>query len=459
MSDNPRDPNPYPREDVVMHDPGEEDVEDIDESVSNWNTVRGPSPLLKYQLSDRDETRLFEPFTCESFTRDCVENVSWLDNYIQSLRDLLDYKLGIYQSAEFASLFASGTQQGGDSEEKTYPLRSQKKAKGDQVEVKRHPQLVNLIKMVQDQREAVGDRLPITEVREFVKGRLHNAVKSICTLTGREEYQRSLLDTLFAFQRNFRVFIMGYLSFAFLGSPGTGKTRLANSTASFFQNALIISNGTTEFASRSSLVAGYLGQTAINVRKKMLNSLESVFFLDEAYNLTRCNDTEDAYGMEAITEIVDFMSKFKCLHIVIVAGYQYEMEKCFFTANEGLPRRFSRKIVLQDYTTDELVRMLEGKLVEARLLTPTNIPGYLQLMLHHAIATLKRKGGLQYQGGDIENFAVVVANIALACREPGYTFGSFEYRVLDAAVLRRAVDTFLDSKNIAPVFSTQPLRH
>lgn len=43
--------------------------------------------------------------------------------------------------------------------------------------------------------------------------------------------------------------------------------------------------------------------------------------------------------------------------VVIVAGYKEALEKCFFSVNEGLTRRFPYRYHIDDYTPDELCKI------------------------------------------------------------------------------------------------------
>ena len=105
------------------------------------------------------------------------------------------------------------------------------------------------------------------------------------------------------------------------------------------------------------MVASFLGQTANKTRIQLYSSLEGVLFIDEAYQVGGCPN-EDAYGMESLTELVAFLEKYIGISIVIVAGYEKEMEMCFFDRNEGLRRRFPIKYQLSPYNSAVLFKIL-----------------------------------------------------------------------------------------------------
>lgn len=104
-------------------------------------------------------------------------------------------------------------------------------------------------------------------------------------------------------------------------------------------------------ASRSDLIAGYLGQTAIKTRKFLKSCLGSVVFIDEAYSLGSDNDS---FSTECIDEINRFLSEHAGQIICILAGYEKDLNERFFSKNEGLKRRFNWKFHMPKYTPEQL---------------------------------------------------------------------------------------------------------
>ena len=107
---------------------------------------------------------------------------------------------------------------------------------------------------------------------------------------------------------------------------------------------------------KTGLVAGYVGQTAIEVSNVLDSAKGGVLFIDEAYSLA--NGVGGDYGMEAIETLLKRMEDEREDLVVIVAGYPRLMER-FISSNPGLRSRFSKKIFFPDYTPEELLDILQ----------------------------------------------------------------------------------------------------
>lgn len=139
----------------------------------------------------------------------------------------------------------------------------------------------------------------------------------------------------------------------FLGNPGTGKTTVARLVGQLYKALGLLSSGHVVEAERSSLVAGYIGQTALKTLAVCEQALNGVLFIDEAYALAV--DGRD-YGQEAIETLLTFMESHRKEFVLVVAGYPDKMQS-FMSSNPGLRSRFDVAIPFPDYTTDELTSM------------------------------------------------------------------------------------------------------
>lgn len=146
------------------------------------------------------------------------------------------------------------------------------------------------------------------------------------------------------------------LHLAFTGKPGTGKTTVARIVGRIYKQIGLLTKGHFIEASRTDLIAGYQGQTALKVKKVIENAKGGVLFIDEAYSITE-NDHNDSYGRECLTELTKALEDYRDDLVVIVAGYTEPMNK-FFESNPGLKSRFNTFIEFDDYTADELEEIL-----------------------------------------------------------------------------------------------------
>lgn len=146
------------------------------------------------------------------------------------------------------------------------------------------------------------------------------------------------------------------LHMAFTGNPGTGKTTVARIVGRVYKQIGLLSKGHFIEVSRTDLIAGYQGQTALKVKKVIESALGGVLFIDEAYSITE-NDHSDSYGRECLTELTKALEDHRDDLVVIVAGYTDPMNN-FFESNPGLKSRFNTFIEFNDYSSNELISIL-----------------------------------------------------------------------------------------------------
>ena len=152
------------------------------------------------------------------------------------------------------------------------------------------------------------------------------------------------------------------LHMAFTGNPGTGKTTVARIVGHIYRQLGLLSKGHFVEVSRTDLIAGYQGQTALKVKSVIEKAKGGVLFIDEAYSITE-NDHSDSYGRECLTELTKALEDYRDDLVVIVAGYTKPMDK-FFESNPGLKSRFNTFIEFSDYSAEELMNILNRMCTE-----------------------------------------------------------------------------------------------
>jgi len=163
-----------------------------------------------------------------------------------------------------------------------------------------------------------------------------------------------------------------FLHTVIYGSPGTGKTEVAKIIGRIYANLGVIkskpallsdkkklassapsSRSRFKKVTRSDLIAGYLGQTALKTKDVIKDSLGGVLFIDEAYALGN-TEKRDSFAKECIDTLCEALSDNKDSLMVIIAGYEKELNECFFSYNEGLNSRFIWRFKVDDYVAEDL---------------------------------------------------------------------------------------------------------
>ena len=123
---------------------------------------------------------------------------------------------------------------------------------------------------------------------------------------------------------------------------------------------------------RSDLVGRYLGETSIKTSEAIKAAEGGVLFIDEAYSLGN-PEGRDSFAKEAIDCINQHLSEDKCNLLCIIAGYKDALDKCFFSYNEGLRRRFPFVYTIEKYTPEELC-LIYKKMVQDMGWIADNVP-------------------------------------------------------------------------------------
>merc|ERR1711966_594858 len=145
------------------------------------------------------------------------------------------------------------------------------------------------------------------------------------------------------------------LHMSFTGSPGTGKTAVANRMADILFKLGYIRKGHLITVTRDDLVGQYIGHTAPKTKEVLKRAMGGVLFIDEAYYLYK-PDNERDYGSEAIEILLQVMENQREDLVVIFAGYKDRMES-FYESNPGLSSRVANHIDFPDYTPEELIQI------------------------------------------------------------------------------------------------------
>jgi SpoVK/Ycf46/Vps4 family AAA+-type ATPase len=147
-----------------------------------------------------------------------------------------------------------------------------------------------------------------------------------------------------------------FLHTVIYGPPGTGKTEVAKIMGTIYSKIGFLSKGTFKKVTRSDLVAGYLGQTALKTKDVIKEALGGVLFIDEAYSLGN-PEKKDSFAKECIDTLCEALSDNKENLMVIIAGYEKELKESFFAFNQGLDSRFTWRFKTDEYTPEDLYQI------------------------------------------------------------------------------------------------------
>ncbi|NFI54998.1 AAA family ATPase [Clostridium botulinum] len=191
---------------------------------------------------------------------------------------------------------------------------------------------------------------------------LEDKLKSIIGLNEVKDFLRNQYKLILAQEKRKSVGVTTKieqnLNMVFIGNPGTGKTSIARLVADMLNSIGVLKVGQLIETDRSSFVSKIPGETPNKTEKKFKEAIGGILFIDEAYTLAK-----DSLGREAIDTLLKLIEDYSKEVIVILAGYEKEMED-FFDVNIGLKSRFPLWTKFEDYNANELFAM-SLKLIES----------------------------------------------------------------------------------------------
>jgi len=195
---------------------------------------------------------------------------------------------------------------------------------------------------------------------------LHKIKDDLITLNnmiGMKNIKNNILDQILFYMQKLQSKNGDFMHTVIYGSPGTGKTEVAKIIGKIFCNLGILNNGIFKKVTRSDLIAGYLGQTAIKTKDVIKDCLGGVLFIDEAYSLGN-PEKRDSFSKECIDTLCEALSDYKDNLMVIIAGYENELNESFFNYNKGLDSRFTWRFKVDEYNAEDLSHIFIKKITD-----------------------------------------------------------------------------------------------
>jgi hypothetical protein len=256
------------------------------------------------------------------------------------------------------------------------PLRSSTPTPQEDAAVVQPPPSKKTYQHIDDSVDTIADLIAIVDKYDAEHdynidvGKLRNIrgeLVELNSMVGMAELKRSVLDQLVYFIQGLNKSEKGagagagdFKHTVIYGPPGTGKTEIAKIIGKMYSKLGILKNNVFKKATRNDLVAGYLGQTAIKTKNLIQDCLGGVLFIDEAYSLSN-SDHLDSFSKECIDTLCEALSDHKDDLMVIIAGYEKELEEHFFQSNPGLNSRFVWRFKVDSYTPLEMSQIFRKK--------------------------------------------------------------------------------------------------
>jgi SpoVK/Ycf46/Vps4 family AAA+-type ATPase len=182
-------------------------------------------------------------------------------------------------------------------------------------------------------------------------------------MIGMKELKTNIVEQIIYFIQELHSNSHDFMHTVIYGPPGTGKTEIARILGKIFSNIGLLSKDSFKKVTRSDLIAGYVGQTALKTRDVIKDSLGGVLFIDEAYSLGNI-EKKDSFSKECIDTLCEALSNHKEDLMVIIAGYENELNDCFFNYNRGLESRFAWRFKTDEYSGKDLHDIFMKKVKE-----------------------------------------------------------------------------------------------
>ena len=267
---------------------------------------------------------------------------------------------------------------------------------------------------------------------------LHNIKEPLTELNnmiGIKELKNNIVDQIIYFIQEFNKNMPGdFMHTVIYGPPGTGKTEIAKIIGKIYSKIGILKKGTFKKATRNDLIAGYLGQTAMKTSEVIKECLGGVLFIDEAYALGNY-EKSDSFSKECIDTLCEALSDNKDNLMVIIAGYEEELEECFFKYNQGLDSRFTWRFKTDQYNGEDLYHIFVKKVKD------------IGWSIHEDINIKWFKENVDYFkffGRDIE---ILLAKTKIAHSKRVFCKSDHEKKKITIGDLEKGLETYLKNNN------------
>ncbi len=262
-------------------------------------------------------------------------------------------------------------------------------------------------------------------------------LQKLKNIIGMNKIKENILEMILYYIQNFESKTSDMLHTSIEGPPGVGKTKLGRILAQVYHGLGVIPSKRFKRVRRTDLIGKYLGHTAHKTQEVIDEAEGGVLFIDEAYSLG-AEGEKDIYSKECIDTINMNLTEKKKNLIVIIAGYTDQLDKSFFSANEGLKRRFPFRFTIDGYNEKEMKDIFYAQIRRLKWkLHPEVSIQYLEEFFK------KNKKDFPHFGGDIET---VILNCKMAHAKRVIGKPNIYHKILTIDDINNAFDKFKQNK-------------
>ena len=265
-------------------------------------------------------------------------------------------------------------------------------------------------------------------------------LEELNNMIGMKDLKKNIVDQIVYFVQELHIGNLNtgdFMHTVIYGPPGTGKTEIAQIMGKIYSKIGILNKGTFKKVTRSDLIAGYLGQTALKTRDVIKESLGGVLFIDEAYALGN-PDKKDIFSKECIDTLCEALSENKENLMVIIAGYEKELKESFFSFNQGLDSRFTWRFKTEEYTAEDLYNIFLKKINDIGWSLEDNSKITIDWFK-------KNKDYFKFYGRDIET---VLAKTKIAHGRRIFCRSNLEKKKINLNDLDKGFEIYIDNEDV-----------
>jgi SpoVK/Ycf46/Vps4 family AAA+-type ATPase len=329
--------------------------------------------------------------------------------------------------------------------------KEEKKSSVKEIEpiIKHHVSINVEINNIGDLLELINQHQDIKETKYNINMKALHKIKEPLTelnnMIGMKSLKENIVDQILFYIQNLhktqdktKKSGNDFMHTVIYGPPGTGKTEVAKIMGQIFSKIGILEKGTFKKVTRSDLVAGYLGQTAIKTTDVIKECLGGVLFIDEAYALGN-PEKRDIFSKECIDTICEALSNYKDNLMVIIAGYETDLNECFFNYNQGLNSRFTWRFKTDDYSAEDLYKIFIKKVYDENWSISENENEKVSVKWFE-----KNKSTFRFYGRDIET---LFAKIKIAHSRRVFCLDDNIKKILIIKDINKGLEMFIKNEN------------